>query len=271
MGIFPPQNSFLSHFSKAGYRHFDTASFYGNEATLGRALKRSGLPRHDFFVCSKVWNDAQKAGREAVRRSVLQSIHSFDFGGYFDLYLVHWPVPGYFVDTYKELEMLHDEGYLKNLGLSNFSPQEYEELMSEQHNVKIKPVLNQFEVSPFMNRPDLVSYFQEKGILVSSSKALYRGDGFNNTAIHELCQKYRSRAKGCLRVRATPAQVMICWGLQKGLIVIAKTATPSRMAENRDALLLSLTEEEIAILDSLTKTEDKKEREQLEAKRKAQM
>lgn len=202
---------------------------------------------------------------------MLQSIQLLDFGGYFDLFLVHWPVPGYFVDTYKELELLHNEGYLKNLGLSNFSPQEYEELMAEQNGITIPPVLNQFEVSPFMYRPELVRYFQEKGILVSSSKALHRGGRFDNTVIKELCQKYRNRAKGCLRFYATPAQIMICWGLQKRLIVVAKTATPSRMAENRDALQFSLSEEEIALLDNLTSTKDIIEREELEVKRKSQM
>jgi len=107
---------------RAGYRHFDTASFYENEATLGRALKKSGLPRESFFITSKVWNDAQQKGRAAVRESVEESLEAFDFGGYFDLYLVHWPVPGHFVETYKELEILHDQNKLHNLGLSNFSP-----------------------------------------------------------------------------------------------------------------------------------------------------
>lgn len=107
----------------AGYRHFDTASFYRNEAILGRALKKSGLARECFFITSKVWNDAQTKGRQAVRKSVEQSLKALDFGGYFDLFLIHWPVPGCFVETYKELEMLHDGGKIHNLGLSNFSPQ----------------------------------------------------------------------------------------------------------------------------------------------------
>lgn len=108
---------------RAGYRHFDTAAYYANEATLGRALKSSLLPREAFFITSKVWNDAQKEGRATVRESVEESLEALDFGGYFDLYLVHWPVPGHFVETYKELEILHDEGKLKSLGISNFSPE----------------------------------------------------------------------------------------------------------------------------------------------------
>jgi diketogulonate reductase-like aldo/keto reductase len=107
----------------AGYRHFDTAAFYANKATSGRALRRSILPRDRCFITSKIWNDAQKKGRAAVRESVEESLESLDFRGYFDVYLVHWPVPGHFVETYKELKILHDEGKLHNLGLSNFSPE----------------------------------------------------------------------------------------------------------------------------------------------------
>lgn len=257
--------------SQAGYRHFDTASYYGNEATLGAALKQSGIPREEFFICSKVWNDAQKQGSDAVRKSVMQSISLLDFGGYFDLFLVHWPVPGCFVDTYKELELLHKEGYLKNLGLSNFSPQEYEELMREHNNITVPPVVNQFEVSPFMYRPELVSYFQSKGVLVSSSKALHRGGGLDDSIIKQLSKKYRDRSRGCLRIRPTPAQIMIRWGIQKGLIVVTKTATSSRMIENRDVLQFTLSDEEMAMLDRLTSADDVEKREQLEIERKSQM
>jgi diketogulonate reductase-like aldo/keto reductase len=151
---------------KAGYRHFDTASYYGNEAVLGRALKQSGIPREYFFVCSKVWNDAQKRGRAAVRESVEKSLVAFGFGGYFDLMLVHWPVPGHYVETYKELECLKREGKVRSIGISNFSPSEYEVL--EQSGKTVRPAVNQFEVSPFMFRKDDVKYLQDRGVLVSA-------------------------------------------------------------------------------------------------------
>ena len=245
--------------SKAGYRHFDTASFYGNERTLGRALKRSGLPREQFFIVSKVWNDAQK--NKTVRKSVLESIDALDFGGYFDLFLVHWPVPGCFVETYKELEILHGEGKLRHLGMSNFSPDEYEELM-KKNNIAVKPVLNQFEVSPFMYRPRDVSYFQERGLLVSSSKSLHRaGECLNNRQLNEIARKHY----------VTPAQVMLRWGMQKGLIVICKTATPGRMVENRNLFHFELSDGEMEVLDRLTTEDDVAKREQLEKERKLQM
>lgn len=104
----------------AGYRHFDTASFYGNEEILGRAIKKSGLKREEFFICSKVWNDAQKEGPDAVILSAQRSLEFLDTE-YIDLFLIHWPVPGCFVQTYKALEQLHSEGKIRSLGLSNFS------------------------------------------------------------------------------------------------------------------------------------------------------
>ena len=213
---------------------------------------------------SKVWNDAQKQGRVAVRASVLQSIKALDFGddGYIDLFLIHWPVPRCFVDTYKELELLHKEGKLKHLGLSNFSIAEYEELMAKENNISVPPAVNQFEVSPFMYRPQDVSYFQERGILVSSSKSLHRADEcLNNPQLKSLSTKYS----------VTPAQVMLRWGLQKGLIVISKTATPARMVENRALFCFSLSEVDMQTLDELTTDEDVAKRQQLEKERKLQM
>mmetsp|Transcript_27046 Transcript_27046/g.57973 ORF Transcript_27046/g.57973 Transcript_27046/m.57973 type:complete len:292 (-) Transcript_27046:64-939(-) len=245
---------------KAGYRHFDTASYYGNEHTLGKALKQSGIPRDQFFIVSKVWNDAQK--NKTVRSSVLQSIEALDFGGYIDLFLIHWPVPGCFVDTYKEMEVLHNEGKLRHLGLSNFSIAEYEELMSKENNISVPPAVNQFEVSPFMYRPRDVFYFQERGVLVSSSKSLHRaGECFDNQSLKEISQNHS----------VSSAQIMLRWGIQKGLIVVSKTATPKRMVENRALFDFVLSEEEMIILDGLTTAEGVAEREKLEKERKLQM
>jgi aryl-alcohol dehydrogenase-like predicted oxidoreductase len=115
----------VGHAIKAGYRHFDSASAYENESTLGRALKKSGIPRESFFICSKVWKDPQIHGRQAVRKSVEESLAALDNrdDGYLDLFLIHWPVPGYHVEAYKELELLHQEGKIRSLGISNYLPQ----------------------------------------------------------------------------------------------------------------------------------------------------
>jgi len=240
----------------AGYRHFDTASYYGNEAALGRALKKSGVPRNDFFVCSKVWNDAQKEGRASVRKSLEQSLAALDFGEYLDLYLVHWPVPGYHTETYKELELLQKEGKIRSIGISNYSPKDYEELVKA--NISTLPAVNQFEVSPAMYRADAIKYFQDRDILVSASKALHRGELLDNESIQKLAVKYSK----------TPAQIMLRWGLQKGLSIVVKTATPSRMRENRSVTDFMLSKEDEQILDALTTENDVLQRDELEIQRK---
>ncbi|KAL7530270.1 hypothetical protein ACHAWF_003314 [Thalassiosira exigua] len=262
--------SIVAEAVKAGYRHFDTASFYGNERTLGKALKASGMPRSEFFVVSKVWNDAQNEGtvwndaqnEGTVRESVLKSIDALDFGGYYDLFLIHWPVPGRFVQTYRELERLHREGKLRQLGVSNFSPAEYEDLTSEDNGIVVPPAVNQFEVSPFMYRPRDVSYFQRRGVLVSASKALHRGGE---------CLEDERLAAIAKRHSVAPARVMLRWGVQKGLAVVCKTASPARMAENRALFDFSLSQEEMNALDGLTTAEDVAKREQLERERKLQL
>lgn len=185
-----------------------------------------------------------------------------DFGTYYDLFLIHWPVPNHFVETYRELEVLHNEGKIRHIGLSNFSPLEYEELMAPHNNITVAPLVNQFEVSPLMYRPRDVEYFQSKGIIVSSSKALHRGEGFDHAAITTIISRHKD---------VTAAQVVLRWGVQKGLIVVAKTSNSNRMKENRDILHFTLNEEEMAMLDAITTEKDAREREMLEKERKTQM
>lgn len=239
----------------SGYRHFDSAAIYGNERTLGRALKASAVDRSKFFITSKVWNDAVRDGRLAVRASVEKSLS--DVGcDYFDLFLVHWPVPGYFVDAYKELEKLHKEGKLKAIGLSNFAPEDYEELINS--GIEVQPSVNQIEVSPLMYRKSYVDFFQGKGVLVFGHKTLYRGEAFDNPTINRLASKH---SVSC-------AQIMIKWGIQKSLILAAKTSQLQRMKENRSLGSFELTADEISILDSLTSKDAIRQRFELEQMRK---
>lgn len=246
---------------QSGYRHFDTASYYGNEATLGAALRHSGIPRHEFFIASKVWNDAQKAGRQSVRKSVEQSLQDLDFGGYFDLYFVHWPVPGHYVDTYKELQLMKQEGTLRNLGLSNFSAAEYQHLMKSD-GITIQPAVSQFEVSPFMYRPEEVIYFQAAGLVVEASKAIHRGGCvLEDERLKQLGYKYG----------VTVAQVMISWGIQKGFVVLTKTCNADRMRENRHVLHFSLSDDDMHTLDALTGPGAAEARRALEQERKKSM
>jgi len=249
-----------------GYRHFDTASFYGNEQTLGRALKKritdttSKLKREDFFICSKVWNDAQKGGRDAVIKSVETSLELLDIE-YIDLFLIHWPVPGLYVQTYKVLEELHQRGKIRGIGLSNFNPDEYLELLDS--SITMLPEVNQFEVSPVMYRATDVDFFQNAGIVISSSKALHRGASFHIQSIQNIAKKHGM----------TPAQVFLRWGMQKEIVVVAKTSQKERMIENRASIQnnFTLDAEDMIILDGLTTKEDVTARRKLEVERKASM
>ncbi|CAB9513912.1 diketo-D-gluconic acid reductase [Seminavis robusta] len=248
----------LNNAIQAGYRHFDTASYYNNEATVGRVLKRSGIPRDKFFLASKVWNDAQKEGR--VRESVLQSLEALDFGGYWDLFLVHWPVPNHFIETYRELELLQQQGKIKAIGLSNFSIDEYETLV--QSGIRVPPVVNQFEVSPFLYRPEDVEYFQQKhNMIVSASKAMHRGGALNNDVVQAIAKAHN----------VTPAQVMIRWSLQKNLVVLTMSSSLEHQRQNRDVTGFALSDEEMSRLDSLTDEETIKARVALEEERKKSM
>lgn len=245
---------------QAGYRHFDTASYYGNEATLGKVLSESGIPRERFYLVSKVWNDAQKEGRKAVRKSVLDSVEALGFGGYWDLFLVHWPVPNCFAETYKELELLQKEGKIRAIGLSNFSREEYETL--QQEGLTVPPVVNQFEVSPFMYRPKDVDYFQtQANMVVSASKAMHRGGALTNETVQAIAKTHG----------VTPAQIMIRWSLQKNLVVLTMSSSLNHQKENRNVLHFVLNEEEMKQLDSLTTEQAILERAALELERKKSM
>jgi diketogulonate reductase-like aldo/keto reductase len=256
----PRGEQILHHAIAAGYRHFDTASYYNNEATLGRVLKASGISRDKFFLTSKVWNDVQKQGREAVRTSVLQSLQALDFGNYWDLFLIHWPVPNHFIDTYRELELLQQQGTIKAIGLSNFSIEEYQALVTS--GITIPPVVNQFEVSPFMYRPNDVDFFQtQANMIVSASKAMHRGGALDNDVVQAIAQAHN----------VTPAQVMIRWSLQKNMIVLTMSTSPEHQRENRAVFDFTLSDVDMAKLNSLTDEEAIQVRAALELERKGNM
>lgn len=250
----------ISNAIAAGYRHFDCASFYGNERVLGNALRKSGLPRHAFCLCSKVWNDAQKEGREVVRKALDKSLAELDFGGYWDIFYIHWPVPGFFIATYKELQEAQREGKIRSIGLSNFGINEYEALVNDSA-VVTPPVVNQMEVSPFMYRPKVIEYFQSHNIVVAASKALHRTEGMMDGIIADMARQHR----------VSPAQIMLRWGCQKKLVVVAKTSRLQRMQENRDIDGFVLNNSEMQLLDSLTSEEDITKREALEVERRKGM
>ena len=173
---------------KSGYSFIDCAEFYGNEAEVGIALKECGKPREKIFIASKVWNSTIEKGPDAITKQVKKSLKDLQID-YFDLYLIHWPVPGKFITAYKTLETLKDEGLIKSLGLSNFTIEDYEKLSAS--GLKYQPVVNQIEINPFLFRTKTISYFQEKGIVLQAYRALCNGKQFNHPKLLQMAKKYQ--------------------------------------------------------------------------------
>jgi diketogulonate reductase-like aldo/keto reductase len=225
-----------------GYRHLDCASFYANEKEVGVAIQESGVPREELFVTGKVWNDMQ--GYDKTRVSFEKSL--CDLGiEYFDLFLVHWPLPGYFTETYRALEDLYKEGKVKSLGLSNFTVEDYAELSK---NMTVYPVCNQIEVNPLLYRKDTIDFYKSKNIITVAYKPLGAASCLQNETIIQIASKYPN---------LTPGQLCIKWAAQNGLSVIPKSSNHGRMEENinifNDDQVIS--DEDMVILNGLTTPE----------------
>jgi diketogulonate reductase-like aldo/keto reductase len=221
---------------EAGYRAIDTASLYGNEHSVGRAVAESGLDRKDVFITTKVWNADQ--GYLSTLRAFETSLHRLDMD-YVDLYLVHWAVPKKYKQTWKALEYLYDQKVVRAIGVSNFQPHHLDDLLTDANVV---PAVNQVELHPMLIQSELRAYCADKGIAVESwSPLMHGGEVLENAAILRLAQKHSK----------TPAQVVLRWHIQHGLIVIPKSTTPERIRENIDLFDFELDDEDMRTIDSL--------------------
>jgi 2,5-diketo-D-gluconate reductase A len=227
----------------AGYRHIDTARGYNNEEGVGRALKSSGLDRDDVFVTSKVPNQDQ--GRDATLRSFDATMADLGLEE-LDLYLIHWPAPakGLAMETWKALIELHEQGRIRSIGTSNFRIEDLERIQAE---TGVLPVLNQIELHPYFNQPELRAFHAEHGIVTESWSPLGQGGGeLEDPVITGIAEAHG----------ATPAQVLIAWNLALGNVVIPKSVTPERIVSNFASLEVELTEEEITQITGLHKDGD---------------
>ena len=217
-----------------GYRHIDTASFYGNEREVGEAIRESGIDRDEVFVTTKVWNDdhGHHRAKEAFRRSL--RLLGMD---HVDLYLIHWPMPGR-LETWKALESIYEEGGARAIGVSNFMPRHLDELLERG---SIAPAIDQVEMHPFLQRNDVLDRCRRSGIAVEAYSPLARGRHLDD----------RTLAAVASRNGRTPAQVMIRWCLQRGVAAIPKTTSRERMKENLESLDFVLPPEDMATLDKL--------------------
>jgi 2,5-diketo-D-gluconate reductase A len=220
-----------------GYRLVDGAAIYGNEAGLGEGLRQSGLPRDEVFVTTKVWNDDQ--GHDSTLRAVEGSLARLGLDR-IDLCLIHWPVParGQYVDTWRALIRLRDEGRVRSIGVSNFMAAHLERLVGE---TGVVPVLNQIELNPRLQQAELRALHDRMGIVSQSWTPLGQGRSFAAAPVLE----------AAARSGKSPAQVILRWHLQLGASVIPRSNRREGLAENRDLFDFDLTDAEMAAMAAL--------------------
>ena len=219
----------------AGYRMIDTASVYKNEEGVGRGIARCGVPRKDLFITSKIWNTAQRLGD--VQGAFSRSLDRLKLS-YVDLYLIHWPVPGCYLSTWKELEKILESGRALSIGVSNFDIRHLEELRKISG---IIPAVNQIECHPLCYPSELIEYCKAFGIQVQAYAPLARGAYFDNDVMCVLGTKYAR----------TPAQIGLRWAVQKGISVIPKSSNPERIRSNGNIFDFNIEDEDMAIIDTL--------------------
>ncbi|AEP01503.1 aldo/keto reductase [Weizmannia coagulans] len=221
---------------ETGYRHIDTAMIYGNETYVGEAIRESGVDRKEIFITSKVWN--YDHGYEETKAAFQASLDRLGTD-YLDLYLIHWPSPKY-IETWKAMEELYHEGKIKAIGVSNFQIHHLEDLLAHS---EVVPVINQIETHPEFPQNELHEFLKQHNILHEAWGPL--GQGKNNLleqpVLVELGKKYGK----------TPAQIVLRWHVERGIVVIPKSVTPSRIKENSEIFDFSLTPEDMEKIASL--------------------
>jgi diketogulonate reductase-like aldo/keto reductase len=239
---------------EAGYRHIDTAAAYGNEASVGAAIRASGIPREKIFVTTKLWNDDHGDPEGALDAS-LRKLQM----DYVDLYLIHFPVRRRH-QSWKLFAKLRAREKARSIGVSNYTVRHMSELLQESDVV---PAANQVEIHPYLQQRELADFCRARGVVIEAYSPLTHGQRLNDPKLVAIAQKYsRNGASAPVWKRLsmlenfarpdgvkTTAQVLIRWGLQKGYVVIPKSSKPRRVVENAGVFDFELSEEDMRTLD----------------------
>lgn len=225
---------------KAGYRSIDTAQSYFNEEEVGEAIQKSGVPRNEIFLTSKVWID--NYGYDKCRKSVETSMKKLKTD-YLDLMLLHQPFSDYY-GAWRALEDLYREGKIRAIGVSNFYPDRLVDISSFS---SVRPMVNQVETHPFNQQVAAKKYMDKYGVQIEAWAPFGEGRGglFENPVLAEIAQKHKK----------TIAQVMLRWHIQRGVVVIPKSTHYERMKENLNVFDFMLDEEDMAKIAALDKNE----------------
>ena len=226
-----------------GYTHIDTAAAYGNEESVGKAIKDSGIARDKLFITTKLWNDVR--GYEDTINAFNESLNKLGLD-YVDLYLIHWPNPVKYRanyiemnrESYRAMEDLYKQGKIRAIGVSNFLVHHLDELLE---TATIVPHVNQIRLFPGLRQDEVISYCKEKGIAIEAYSPFGTGKIFEVKELQELASKYNKSI----------AQICVRYSLDKGYIPLPKSVTPSRIKSNIEVFDFKLDKEDIKLLDNL--------------------
>lgn len=227
----------------AGYRHIDTAAYYGNEESIGRALKDSGIPREELFITTKLWNDAH--GYDEAKAALATSLQKLQLD-YVDLYLIHWPNPVNLRDswqfanaeTWRAMEEIVEAGLIRTIGVSNFMVHHLDELLK---TAAIVPAVNQVRLAPGVYQEEIVQYCRGKNIVIEAWSPLGRGELFSHPTMLAIAEKYDKSV----------AQIALAWSWAHGFLPLPKSVTDSRIIANLDFQDLVLSDEDIESITAI--------------------
>lgn len=227
----------VSYALKTGYRHIDTAKIYGNEYDVGKAIKESEIPREDIFITTKLWNIDH--GYSQTKTAFETSLKMLDTD-YIDLYLIHFPIGGAIYETWKAMEELYKDGYIKAIGVSNFNQEHLDYLMN---NANIVPMINQVEYHPYLSHDSLQNYCKKLNIILEAWSPLGSGRFIDDLNFKKIADKYHK----------TIPQVILRWEIERGVVTLPKSVHQKYIKENIEIFDFKLDSADIGYINSLNR------------------